>query len=170
MPEAACSWFLRTPSAPVRTGGFYVSQHSTHPLVGRRWFAYEGNPSTQRRGLFSPAWSDPRGAFVALFAARFRACLTRTHACALLTGPREMRGPRENDTMLRTSTATAAVYLLSAMTPLLAQTTTPPAGGTAGTAGTAATGGGLADWWWIILLVILAGAAIWYFTSRKGRV
>jgi hypothetical protein len=82
--------------------------------------------------------------------------------------------------MLRTSTATAAAYLLSAMTPLLAQTTTPPAGGTAGTAppaggtagtaGTAATGGGLADWWWIILLVILAGAAIWYFTSRKGRV
>ena len=73
--------------------------------------------------------------------------------------------------MLRTSTATAAAYLLSAMTPLLAQTT-PPAGGAAGTAGTAGTAAtsALADWWWVILLVVVIGAAIWYFNSRKGRV
>jgi hypothetical protein len=107
--------------------------------------------------------------FVTLFRSRFGSYLTRTHPCALWID-RVIWGLREKDTMLRTSTATVAAYLLSAMTPLLAQTTTPPAGGTAGTAGTAATSGGLADWWWIILLVILAGAAIWYFTSRKGRV
>jgi hypothetical protein len=72
--------------------------------------------------------------------------------------------------MLRTPTATIATYLLSAMTPLLAQAPAPGgAAGTAGTAGSTATGG-LADWWWVILLVILAGVAIWYFTSRRGRV
>jgi hypothetical protein len=67
--------------------------------------------------------------------------------------------------MHRTFSAPIVAYLLFAIWPALAQ----GAGGSVGAGG--ATGSrGLADWWWVILIIIVIGVAIWYFTSRKGRV
>jgi hypothetical protein len=73
--------------------------------------------------------------------------------------------------MTHTLAATIIAFLFSALGPVLAQTTAPGSAGTGTTGAGGATGAeSVADWWWVILVVIAIGAAIWYFTSRRGRV